>query len=224
MPRKSEAERFFERALKRKSPEAKSEPGKPSQPDRRNDLASLLKKRKGGKTPPKGAKARKPTTTHAAARGPAGVSGVAPRPSVAAVTPKRRPLTTSTGPSQPTTAIGTPPPTPSGGGQAPVAPAPIGGIEIMAGTENTPPHTYKTAEGKHCATDRWFDRCFLCFNPALPENAAGGKYNPWLGLSGRGFRCYYPGSSSADFKAIMTSGSSGRWLQSWSQKSHYTRF
>ena len=98
------------------------------------------------------------------------------------------------------------------------------GIEIMAGTENQPPHTYKTASGAHCQTDRWFDSVFLCFDSALDDNSKGGKYNPWMGLAGRNFRCYYPGSSSADFKACMTSGSSGRWLQSWGQRSNYVRF
>jgi hypothetical protein len=42
-----------------------------------------------------------------------------------------------------------------------------------------------------------------------------------MGLRGREFVCYYPGSTRADWRAILTSGSSGRWLNAWSQKSAY---
>jgi len=91
------------------------------------------------------------------------------------------------------------------------APAAESGIIILAGTTNHPPHTLTTKDGKHCATDRWFNGCGLCYDGALPADQRGGMHDPWLFLEGRDFRCYYPQSTISEFKAIMTSGSSGRW-------------
>jgi len=112
-------------------------------------------------------------------------------------------------------------PIPAGAETAPTGET---GIKILFGTENTPPHTYTTKAGKHCATDRWFNDVFLCYDAGLAKGDRGGMYDPWLGLAGRNFRCYYPNSTAADFRSIMTSGSSGRWLHMWTQKSNYVRF
>jgi len=114
-----------------------------------------------------------------------------------------------------------------------------GGIQILAGTSVPPPHTLQNAAGKFVPTYRWFDNAFLCYDPSIPvnpkaltdpdyakesANPKGSQFNPWFGLSGREFRCYYPNSGSYDYKSCITSGSSGRWLQAWSQKSNYVSF
>jgi hypothetical protein len=106
-------------------------------------------------------------------------------------------------------------------------------IVVLEGTQRTPPHTYKTSKGEYCATDRWFDMCALVYDSSITDNeivdhvtvgTPGGRYKPMLALQGRDYSVYYPNSTEADYKAIMTSGSSGRWLHRWSQKSNYVRF
>ena len=96
-----------------------------------------------------------------------------------------------------------------------------GTIEIIEGTQAPVPHTLMDRHGRHCHTDRWFDFAFLCYNSSLPVEARGGRDDPYMGLRGREFVCYYPGSTLADWRAILASGSSGRWLTAWSQKSAY---
>ena len=49
----------------------------------------------------------------------------------------------------------------------------------------------------------------LVYDAALDKTARGGMYDPMLAIEGRGFRCYYPSSTAADFKSLLTSGSSG---------------
>jgi len=99
------------------------------------------------------------------------------------------------------------------------------GIVVIQGTQNTPPHTYKTAKGKFCATDRWFDLIALVYDIDKAEDEHGGKLHTMLALQGSGkYSVYYPESTVDDFRAIMQSGSSGRWLHKWSQKSNYKRF
>ena len=97
-------------------------------------------------------------------------------------------------------------------------------IVVLEGTQNSVPHTYKTSKGTFCATDRWFDMCALVYNSTVADDDIGGKNNPMLALQGRDFSCYYPNSSIKDWQGIMTSGSSGRWLHRWSQKSNYVIF
>ena len=103
-----------------------------------------------------------------------------------------------------------------------VAPMPAGGLTI--GYELRPPHSLRRAAGKPCRTDRWFDRCGLVYDSSQPTDGPMGFDNPRLFLAGTAFRCYYPNSTRADFAAIMSSGSSGRWLNAWSQKSSYVQF
>ena len=97
------------------------------------------------------------------------------------------------------------------------------GIVILEGTQQHPPHTLMDKRGRHVHTDRWFDSVFLCYDSALPVEARGGRDDPMMGLHGRQFSVYYPASTRADWRSILTSGSSGRWLQSWSLKSSYVR-
>ena len=122
-----------------------------------------------------------------------------------------------------------PPSVPSGGGvQAPPSVTPAGGLTI--GVEMRPPHTNTRGGnahgkgGKPCRTDRWFDRAGLVYDASQPDDGPMGYNNPRLFLAGTTFRCYYPNSSRADFAAIMSSGSSGRWLHRWPEKSNYTTF
>lgn len=97
------------------------------------------------------------------------------------------------------------------------------GIVILEGTQQHPPHTKTDSSGRFVDTDRWFDSVFLCYDASLPVNARGGRDDPYLGIHGREFSVYYPNSTRADWRAILTSGSSGRWLSSWSQKGNYIR-
>ena len=99
-----------------------------------------------------------------------------------------------------------------------------GGLQVLFDWERRLPHTYHTAKGAHCLTDTWISDGFLVFDPRLEPPALGSVDNPWFGIRGPGFRCYYPGSSVADWESCMTSGSSGRWLARWSQKKSYTTF
>ena len=166
--RKSDAERMFEAAVRRKS--QSGDGGQPHQPDQGGIPGGI--QRRGGK----------------------GRAAVA---AVAAVA----------GPGQPSHAV---------------APMPAGGLVI--GYELRPPHSLRTAKGKPCRTDRWFDRCGLVYDSSQPDEGPMGYNNPRLFLAGTAFRCYYPNSTRADFAAIMSSGSSGRWLNSWGQKSNYIQF
>jgi hypothetical protein len=97
-----------------------------------------------------------------------------------------------------------------------------GGLTI--GAEFRAPHTLRDKHGKPCRTDRWFDRIGLVYDSSLPDDARGGYNDPWLWVGGSTFRCYYPGSTRADFAAMFASGSTGRWLNAWSQKSSYVSF
>ena len=109
--------------------------------------------------------------------------------------------------------------TPEGG----VGPAQGRGIVILEGTQQHPPHTLMDKHGRHVHTDRWFDSVFLCYDAGLPVEARGGRDDPMMGLHGREFSVYYPASTRADWKGMLTSGSSGRWLNSWALKSSYVR-
>ena len=95
---------------------------------------------------------------------------------------------------------------------------------IVIAEEFRTPHTLRTKTGKHCRTDRWFDRCGLCYDSGLPETSPGGADHPMLWIGGTGFRCYYPRSTRSDFASMMSSGSTGRWLKAWSQRSSYVSF
>lgn len=114
------------------------------------------------------------------------------------------------------------------GGAAAVQPMPLttggGGLQVLFDWVRRLPHTYTTKKGKHCLTDRWISDGFLVFDPGLEPPALGSIDNPWFGINGPKFRCYYPGSSVADWESCMTSGSSGRWLGRWGQRRNYTRF
>jgi len=99
-----------------------------------------------------------------------------------------------------------------------------GGLQVLFDWIRRLPHTYRTKTGAHCLTDRWISDGFLVYNPEYEPPARGSIDNPWFGLNGPKFRCYYPASSMADWESCMTSGSSGRWLNAWSQKSNYIRF
>ena len=116
------------------------------------------------------------------------------------------------------------PPIPTHGSPASGAPPQkkTGAIEISA--EYRAPHTLRTKTGRPCRTDRWFDRMGLCYDSGAPEDSRGGFNDPWLWVGGGGFRCYYPQSTKRDFAAMFSSGSTGRWLNSWSQKSNYIEF
>ena len=114
------------------------------------------------------------------------------------------------------------------GGAAGTAPMGLGtqagGLQVLFDWVRRLPHTYRTKTGKHCVTDRWISDGFLVYDPALEPPARGSIDNPWFGISGPKFRCYYPASSMADWESCMSSGSSGRWINAWSQKSLYIKF
>lgn len=98
------------------------------------------------------------------------------------------------------------------------------GLEIVIGTEGPVHHSYRDKHGRACNTDKWFTACFLVYEKSKDLQERGGAGDPWFGLEGARFRCYYPASDAGDFRAILTSGSPGRWLHQWSQKSSYVRF
>ena len=98
------------------------------------------------------------------------------------------------------------------------------GPRILLDQEVPVPHTLTTRTGRHCETNRWFDRAFLVYDPSIPPDQRGSENHPWFGVSGPGFRCYYPQSSEADFESILTSGSSGRWLHAYGQRANYVQF
>lgn len=99
------------------------------------------------------------------------------------------------------------------------------GIVVIQGTQNHPPHTLLDKNGKFCHTNNWFDSVALVYNTDVDDDAHGGKKHPMLALQKTGsYSVYYPNSTEEDFKGIMLSGSSGRWLHKWSQKSNYVRF
>jgi hypothetical protein len=114
------------------------------------------------------------------------------------------------------------------GGAAAVAPMGLGtkagGLAVLFDWVRRLPHTYTTKKGRHCLTDRWISDGFLVYDPALEPPMPGSVDNPWFGINGPKFRCYYPHSSVADWESCMTSGSSGRWLNAWGQKSVYVKF
>lgn len=114
------------------------------------------------------------------------------------------------------------------GGAAAVAPQQLwngyNGIQVLFDWVRRLPHTYRTDKGKHCLTDRWISDGFLVFDPSREPPAKGSIDNPWFGINGPKFRCYYPNSSLVDWESCMTSGSSGRWLHAWPQKSNYNKF
>lgn len=95
-------------------------------------------------------------------------------------------------------------------------PAGRGVAMILPGSERILPHTLIDKHGKRCKTQLWINRAFLVILTSRSE--------PVMGLAGPNFQCYYPNSSAEDFRAILGSGSSGRWLQAWPQKSNYVRF
>ena len=103
-----------------------------------------------------------------------------------------------------------------------IAPAAIGigaGVAmVVPGSERILPHTLVDKHGNRCATQKWINRAFLVIvrGPGRPADAP-----PKLGLGGPKFRCYYPNSTPDDMRAILGSGSSGRWLNAWGQKSNY---
>ena len=101
-------------------------------------------------------------------------------------------------------------------------PNPTGGIEVLFGRKV--PHTYRRADGGFCDTDRWFDYILLVYDSSKWSNEHGGINNPWMGLQGPNFRCYYPDSSREDWRHFMTSASSGRTLHNWSQIHNYISF
>lgn len=107
---------------------------------------------------------------------------------------------------------------------SPTVAAASGGPRILLDYVVPPPHTLTNDKGKYCETFRWFNKAFLVYDPALPMDAKGSEANPWFGLEGPKFRCYFPNSSDADFEACMTSGSSGRWLNAWPQRRNYVAF
>ena len=106
-----------------------------------------------------------------------------------------------------------------------IAPAAIGvgaGVAmVVPGSERILPHTLVDKHGNRCATQKWINRAFLVIvrGPGRPADAP-----PKLGLGGPKFRCYYPNSTPDDMRALLGSGSSGRWLNAWGQKSNYVRF
>jgi hypothetical protein len=100
----------------------------------------------------------------------------------------------------------------------------FGGPRVLLDYSIPPPHTLTDAKGRYVETFRWFDRAFLVYDPSIPAGEKGSEHDPWFGISGPKFRCYYPNSSAADFQSMMTSGSSGRWLHAWSEKSNYVEF
>jgi hypothetical protein len=114
------------------------------------------------------------------------------------------------------------------GGTAAVTPVglgqPAGGVQIMLDKVFRLLHTRLTKDGRQCWTDRWINDAFLVYDPRLEPLARGGVDNPWLGLRGPKFRCYYPASGMADWELLQTTQSSGRWLNAWSQKSNYIKF
>lgn len=93
-----------------------------------------------------------------------------------------------------------------------------GVVMIIPGSERILPHTLIDRRGRKVQTQKWINRAFLVI---FTSQAARG---PMLGLAGPNFRCYYPNSSGDDLRAILGSGSSGRWLNAWSQKSNYIKF
>jgi hypothetical protein len=101
---------------------------------------------------------------------------------------------------------------------------PGGGVQIMLDKVFRLLHTRLTKDGKECWTDRWINDAFLVYDPRLEPLSRGGVDNPWLGVRGPKFRCYYPASGMADWELLQTTQSSGRWLNAWSQKSNYVRF
>jgi hypothetical protein len=114
------------------------------------------------------------------------------------------------------------------GGAAAMTPTglatPSGGPMVLFDWVRSLPHTYTTRTGRHCLTDRWISEGFLVFDPGAEPPLHGSVDNPWFGMNGPKFRCYYPHSSVADWESCMTSGSSGRWLNRWPQKSVYIKF
>lgn len=119
------------------------------------------------------------------------------------------------------------------GGTAAVTPVglgqPTGGVQIMLDKVFRLLHTRLTTpkpgqDAKFCWTDRWINDAFLVYDPRLEPLEPGGVDNPWLGLRGPKFRCYYPKSSMAEWETLQTTQSSGRWLNAWDQKSSYIKF
>lgn len=107
--------------------------------------------------------------------------------------------------------------------------APGGGVKILYDWYAQVPHTYWTTSkpgrpSKRCETDKWFNKEFLVYDPAAEPGTAGHVDSAWMGLSGPKFRCYYPKSSIKDWENLRDSGSGGRWLNAWDQKSNYVRF
>jgi hypothetical protein len=107
--------------------------------------------------------------------------------------------------------------------------APGGGVRILYDWYAQVPHTYWTTAkpgrpSVRCETDKWFNKEFLVYDPAAEPGTRGHVDSAWLGLSGPKFRCYYPASSIADWESLRDSGSGGRWLNAWSQKSKYIKF
>lgn len=93
--------------------------------------------------------------------------------------------------------------------------AETGVVRVIEGSLRSVPHTLVDKHGQKCRTDRWFNMAFLVFDPAGVVR---------LGLSGPGWRCYYPQSSGNDLASLLGSGSGGRWIDRWSEKSNYISF
>lgn len=107
-----------------------------------------------------------------------------------------------------------------------------GPVFVLPGSERILPHTLVDRHGRRVQTQKWINRAFLVVVEDDQQRIIrlSGGFGPvdtsraMLGLAGPKFRCYYPGSSKRDYDAVIGSGSSGRWLQRWPQKSLYVSF
>ena len=109
-------------------------------------------------------------------------------------------------------------------GEPPGAEQRTRGAGILIKANMRCPHTYRTAAGKTCDTDAWIQYALLVYDASKGPEERGGIDDPWFGMEGPKFRCYYPQSGLADFESIMSTNSSGRWLHAWSQWKSYVTF
>jgi hypothetical protein len=94
-----------------------------------------------------------------------------------------------------------------------------GAVQILAGSYFTLKHTNLDKYGRRCHTARWIESGFLVY---LGDLARDTQF--FFGLSGPGFRCYYPGSGKADYERFKDEASTGRLLHQWVNKRDYVRF